>query len=234
MMQDQERKTIQLSVAQVLAGALASVSAAVVASKFGLAGTLLGAAVTSVVATIGGALYRHSIERAHARVRLRVHRDPRTGALRHERLRAPRPRRRIAWGRVAAGAALVFALALGLLTALEVAAQAPMARLIGGDRPGAGTTVGAVVRQVGADLPAAAPEAATPTATPGAATATAAPGAAPTAPAPATKPARATATVAPAHKIAPTATAAPAPTEEPAAPPRPTVPAGDATPVSHR
>lgn len=232
-MQEQERQTIQLSVAQVVAGALASVSAAVVASKFGLAGTLLGAAVTSVVATIGGALYRHSIERANARVRLRIHRDPRTGALRRERLRAPQPHRRIAWGRLAGAVVLVFALALGLLTAVEVAAQAPMARLIGGDRPGASTTVGAVVRQVGSDLPAAVPAETTPTATAGEPTATTVPGVAPTATAPATKPARPTATSAPPHKAAPTATAVPVPTEEPAAPPA-TAPAGGGTPVSHR
>ena len=39
------------------AGALAAVSAAVVASLFGVAGTVIGAAVASVVSTVGAALY---------------------------------------------------------------------------------------------------------------------------------------------------------------------------------
>lgn len=35
--------------AQILAGALASISAAIIASTFGVAGTLIGAALTSVI-----------------------------------------------------------------------------------------------------------------------------------------------------------------------------------------
>jgi len=41
----------------IIAGALASLSAAVVASYFGVAGTLIGAAVVSVVSSLGAALY---------------------------------------------------------------------------------------------------------------------------------------------------------------------------------
>src|SRR5918998_3183495 len=108
-MQDQAKQAVQLSVAQVLAGALAAVSAAVVASTFGLAGTLIGAAVTSVVATVAGALYTHSLERARTRIRIR--RNPRTGALEQELVPSPVAPRAISWGLVAGAAALVFALA---------------------------------------------------------------------------------------------------------------------------
>ena len=48
------------------AGALAAVSAAVVASLFGVAGTVIGAAVASVVSTVGAALYGESLRRTNA------------------------------------------------------------------------------------------------------------------------------------------------------------------------
>ncbi len=65
MEQGQQRQpALGLSVAQISSGALASVTAAVVASYFGISGTLIGAAITSVVATLGGALYKQSIEQA--------------------------------------------------------------------------------------------------------------------------------------------------------------------------
>lgn len=154
-MREQQHQTSQLSIAQVLAGALASVSAAVVASTFGLTGTLLGAAITSIVATIGGALYKHSLERAHARVRVRIHRNPRTGAVTHEVLPpAPPPRRSLAWGAVAGGAALAFLLALGALTAVEAIAKEPVARLLGRPAPPqARTTIGGVLQDVTARAP---------------------------------------------------------------------------------
>lgn len=57
-----------ISGTQVLAGVLASVSAAVVASFFGVAGTIAGAAVVSVVATVGGAAYNAGIRRTQARL----------------------------------------------------------------------------------------------------------------------------------------------------------------------
>ena len=61
---DTPKPALQLSAAQIITGALASVSAAVVASTFGVTGTLLGAALSSVVSTIAAALYSHSLERA--------------------------------------------------------------------------------------------------------------------------------------------------------------------------
>lgn len=151
-MQGQDQKTLQLSIAQILAGALASVSAAIAASLFGVAGTLIGAALTSIVATVGGAIYMHSIERARARVRWR--RNPRTGELIAEPAApaAGAPRRTMRW--LAAAAALMFLLAVGSLTAVEAVAKAPVARLLGRPAPAeADTTVAAVVRQVAPERP---------------------------------------------------------------------------------
>src|SRR3712207_2108824 len=62
-------KGLQLSATQVAAGALASVSSAVVASFFGLAGTLIGAALASVISTVSAALYSSSLQKTNERLR---------------------------------------------------------------------------------------------------------------------------------------------------------------------
>ena len=56
----------------MLAGALAALTAAVLASTFGVEGTITGAAFGSVVATVGGAWYAWSLERTHHRLRPKV------------------------------------------------------------------------------------------------------------------------------------------------------------------
>jgi hypothetical protein len=152
MMREHEQTKIQLSIVQVIAGALASVSAALVASTFGLKGTLLGAAITSIVASVGGALYSHSLHRARARIQTRF--NPYTGAIERVVIRPPRTRRPIRWGKVAGVAGLLFVLAMGAITLVEVAARRPVAALVGSASPQhGGTTVGALLQ----DAPGAAP-----------------------------------------------------------------------------
>jgi hypothetical protein len=58
------RRGPDISAAQVAGSALAAVSAAVVASLLGVGGTVIGAALGSVVASVGGAVYSHSFRRA--------------------------------------------------------------------------------------------------------------------------------------------------------------------------
>lgn len=53
---------------KTIAGALAAVSAAVLLSTLGAAGTIIGAALGSVVATVGGALYSQGLARSHEHV----------------------------------------------------------------------------------------------------------------------------------------------------------------------
>ncbi|MFR9728548.1 hypothetical protein ACL03H_04905 [Saccharopolyspora sp. MS10] len=65
---DAKPKKINLSGAQVAGGALASVTAAVLGSYLGLAGTVLGAGMTSIVITVGGALYQRSLESTKQRL----------------------------------------------------------------------------------------------------------------------------------------------------------------------
>lgn len=57
-----------VSVTQLVAGALATATATVVASYFGVAGTLIGAAMMSVVSTGGAALYKHYLERGKSQI----------------------------------------------------------------------------------------------------------------------------------------------------------------------
>ncbi len=151
-MQNTEPPKLQLSVLQVMAGALAAVTAAAVASTLGVAGTLLGAAVMSTVTTVGSALYNHSFE--HARTRIRIRRNPRTGEPEHK-VFLPAPPRRIAWSWIAGMTLVVFALALGGITALEVVARRPLATIVrdtpaanaGGAPPvRSGTTLGQVLQ----------------------------------------------------------------------------------------
>ncbi|TDD49406.1 hypothetical protein [Saccharopolyspora elongata] len=57
-------KKIDVAPTQVAGAALASVTAAFLGSRLGVAGTLIGAALTSVVITVGGALYQRSFDSA--------------------------------------------------------------------------------------------------------------------------------------------------------------------------
>jgi hypothetical protein len=67
-----ERFGSGLDIAKIIAGTLAAVSAAVCASVLGVAGTLIGAAVASLVGTIGQELYAQSLRRGYRKLR-----DPR-------------------------------------------------------------------------------------------------------------------------------------------------------------
>lgn len=60
---------LNLSGTQVIASVLATLSAAVAASYLGVAGTLVGAAVGSVVSTMGTEIYKHYLQRSQERLR---------------------------------------------------------------------------------------------------------------------------------------------------------------------
>lgn len=63
-----ERKGLEVNWAQTIGGALAAMSSAVLLSTFGVAGTIIGAAVGSVVLTIGGAVYSHYLALSRERM----------------------------------------------------------------------------------------------------------------------------------------------------------------------
>lgn len=68
MSESEERPRLEINWVQSSGGALAAVSSAVLLSTFGVAGTLIGAAVGSLVITVGGAFYTYSIKAARQRV----------------------------------------------------------------------------------------------------------------------------------------------------------------------
>ncbi|MEC4016637.1 hypothetical protein [Streptomyces sp. H27-D2] len=77
---NQQTKRLELSVAQVAGSALAAVAAAVLASKLGVYGTIIGAGVVSVVATAGGTIFQHLFKRTGEQIRevtVQVHTRPR-------------------------------------------------------------------------------------------------------------------------------------------------------------
>jgi hypothetical protein len=165
MSEETEKKTgLDLKPAQIAAGALAAVTAAFLGSKLNVAGTIAGAAVASVVSTIGSALYQSSIERTRASVRRvgskawvvkpatgqtdaeavaeaagkidedKVHTAPATEVDVEDKSRETRR-----WPRIAAGALLVFVLGMLAVTGVEWVRGAPLS---GGSE---GTSLGAVV-----------------------------------------------------------------------------------------
>jgi hypothetical protein len=60
---------VDLSGSKVVAAVLATLTAAVAASYLGVAGTLIGAAVASVVSTVGNELYQHYLLRSQERLK---------------------------------------------------------------------------------------------------------------------------------------------------------------------
>jgi hypothetical protein len=190
---------VQLSAVQVAASALASVSAAVVASLFGVTGTVVGAGLVAVISTTGSAIYSSSMKRTReqlrrAREQLAVARSaearagrtsarggstavldqPAGGRTRRGRTidltdgadtaaqarSAPEAdekgqswwrrgwltigsRKGLKWPALLGAAVLVFAIAIGVITAVEAITQKPIAALTG-HSSSSSTTVGSL------------------------------------------------------------------------------------------
>jgi hypothetical protein len=154
----------QLRVPKLLAGALAAVSGAVVASLFGIEGTLIGAALVSLLVAPAEALYTHSLASAHkvARRTLLRRAGEQAGTRQEATSQAgPQP---IRWQRVAVAAVVAFGIAVGAITGVEAVAKQPLASLVGSrPRPGASTSLGVVVAGADRSAPPATQTPATPT-----------------------------------------------------------------------
>lgn len=122
--QHPKTNTLGLTAPQILAGAAAAASSAYAASYLGVAGTIVGAALASVVATVATATYSHAALRSTDLVR-------RTAG----RLRG-RPGARLALGTLA-----VLGVALGGITVVETLLGKPLATVVGhSDRTGTSVT----------------------------------------------------------------------------------------------
>jgi hypothetical protein len=150
---------LEISLTQVIGSALAAVSAAFAASWLGVAGTLLGAAAVSVIATVGTSVYSHSLRRTRARLRtvvLPMHVTPAahapTAAAETQQLadaempdERPAPAGPARWGVVGAVAASVFLLAMAGVTAIELTTGKSLPALVAGKDDQRSTTIGQVI-----------------------------------------------------------------------------------------
>ena len=225
---DDEPAKITFSLPQILSGALAAVTVAAVGSSLGTAGTIIGAALASVVGAVAGTLYTAGLHHTTRRIRTVAQRvrgsdqaaNPAAGAdetlvleqvpdIFREAVGEPPPverTRRALVLRVLVSAAAIFLLAFAAITVYELTVGAAL----DGSK---GTTIGGSQRATTAKPTASATASATPTSTPTVTvTATAAP--TPTATAPTTAP---TVTV----TSTPTAAAQPSTAPEPTTVPRP-------------
>ena len=71
---------MKFSVRQILASAAGAVIAALIASAFGVKGTIIGVAIGSAAATIGTAFVAQSIDRGHQAVKQVAERVPDSSA----------------------------------------------------------------------------------------------------------------------------------------------------------
>lgn len=138
---------LQISAVQVLASSLAAVSAAVVCSFAGVAGTIVGTAVASACATVASALYAHSLQRTRERLRTvpTWHRAATTALQRPPEPPAQQPSlaqrlRALPWRWVALATVGVFVLSAAAITLIEAGAGSSLASMIGGANGQSGGT----------------------------------------------------------------------------------------------
>ncbi|MDT4920044.1 MAG: hypothetical protein QOI15_946, partial [Pseudonocardiales bacterium] len=158
----------ELSATQLIASALAAVTATVAASYLGVTGTVIGAGLASVVSAIGTAVYTHSLRTTRARVRRDARPEPPGLAGLHPSAgltladspadeRKPEvPRQQGRLQGVMIGALTVFVAVLVVVTGVEVVTGRPLSDLVRGDT-GTGTTFFGDTQQAAADEPAPAP-----------------------------------------------------------------------------
>lgn len=138
------KRALDLSIAQVIGGALAAMTAAALGSQLSAAGTLVGAALASIVAAVASALYTASIRRTREKVKTVFYTgqpnevdEPtvidivadseghiagqRSHLVQPEPERGPRrPRPKLNWKRVVVAALAIFGIAGVSLTAIEL------------------------------------------------------------------------------------------------------------------
>jgi hypothetical protein len=158
---------MEFNLTKILASALASITAAVAASRFGIDGTLIGAGLMSIIASVSTAFYSTTMKSTHAVAKKKLGREDQAADGEAAATPAegtaddtpggedapapapspvdPSPRSRLAWikwERVAAAAVLIFVVSMGVITAVEALAKEPVSVLVGAERTGARTSIG--------------------------------------------------------------------------------------------
>lgn len=146
-----------INIPKVLAGALAAVTVAVLGSFLGVAGTLAGAAIASVVGSVGTEIYERSLKHGAKKLQTVVAPTfvkapaamgtPEVAAAHeedspsHTVAESQTRQRQIRWGRVAAAAIGVFVIAMGAITAFEFISGETVAGAVGATSNTSGTTL---------------------------------------------------------------------------------------------
>jgi hypothetical protein len=165
-----------IDIPKTIAGALAAVCAAVVGSFLGVAGTLVGAAVASIVGSVGTEIYQRSLHKGAQKLQTLAAPafikapaavgTPAVAAAAEEDSPShtvpEKPKPQIRWGRVAMIAGALFVLAMGTLTVTELITGKSVAATVG-NNTGATTTFGGIFDPGSGKTPATTP---TPTPTP--------------------------------------------------------------------
>lgn len=178
----QEPIKVSFSLPQIIGGALAAATAAAIGSQLGVAGTIVGAAVASIVGGIGGTLYSAGIDRTHRKMAGAIQRarqldaepsgvvsvladdqEDELGATSVDLAPPPPelpegPNRRLLLKRMAISVAVMFAVALLVVTAVELG----LGRTLNGTP---GTSLGQVSGQRDPAVPASTKPSTLPTAT---------------------------------------------------------------------
>lgn len=156
-----------IEISKVIAGTLAAITAAVVGSFLGVAGTLAGAAVASVVGSIGTEIYQRSLNKGAQRLSAiapsfvkapaAVGTPPVAAATEDESpSHTVAPGRNIRWGHVAIAATTLFVLAVGSLTVFELLAGKSLPAAVGASSTGR-TSVSSILGDDSAEKPAVKP-----------------------------------------------------------------------------
>jgi hypothetical protein len=142
---------LDLDWTKTLAGALAAVTTAVLLSTLGAVGTLIGAALGSVAATVGGALYaqglarsRAAMRRAHESARLRLSPEAERRQAEADDHGWREKLRGLPWRRIGLIAAGMFAAVVIAITAFEAVAGRSVSSYTGGSDQEQGSTIGGV------------------------------------------------------------------------------------------
>lgn len=154
-----ETKILNVNWVPAVGSALGAVTSAVVLSTLGVAGTLIGAALGSLVITVGGSIYSRSIERTKEHIGSRVGAKSRTGqgsdtaagsstpethpgglALGEQRSAAGGTKRSLPWKRILGLAGILFVVTMAVILAFELTTGRTVSSYTGGSSTTSGGT----------------------------------------------------------------------------------------------
>jgi hypothetical protein len=146
-----DEEKLDLSMTQIISGVLVTITVAAIGSLLGPAGTLIGAALTSTLSTVAGALYKHGLTKTGTKLKTvatkRKIGDSAAGPGGEYTVTETKPTRkpfkptRKMYATLGATTAVTAIAALGALTATEAFAGKPVSAIIQ-NKSGSGTTLG--------------------------------------------------------------------------------------------